>query len=599
MADTSLNEGSPPSKMPRLDAADDTAGMSGDTSTMSEDTAVKSGDTSTMSADTAVKSGDTSAMSGDAAVKSGDTSAMSGDAAVKAGDTSAMSGDATFMLEDTVAVMGDSSAMSGETAGTSEDTSTADLDNSVIVMGEEPGVLGTVSVQRALDGIEDCQCRIEELNDKATEEILAVETKYVKLRRPHFERRNELIAGIDSFWVTAILNHPSLANLVDEDEEDCLNYLTQVDIEEFADLRAGFAIHFHFKSNPYFTNDVLTKSFFHTSTGGQPRSRCSEIRWKREKSRINRLQLSTSRAAKSGRRCFFSWYLQYTDPARDRIVKMLKEEIWVNPLKYYLAGEENGITGTSDDDEDSVVIVGDDSDESDGDSVYEVEGGVESGSEGPSGSNMEDTVESIQVDDDTDDSDSDAVQVLDSESEPEVHEISPVKPGAAKLSPSKPGPAKPAPSKPGPWSRGKVSAKKPSELDSINSVVAAAMLDFAQVGQVGDRAGDTEGPSHDTEGVTVPGAEADIQGITPVQQEKGSDIAAKGVENNKDKQQVNIVDKDAASDGSKEGVNKVSEKSDIGGSLETNNGPGDDAGKGGGTRNGQVEGNLGTGKGVD
>ncbi|WAR27143.1 SET-like protein [Mya arenaria] len=584
MADTSLNEGSPPSKMPRLDAADDTAGMSGDTSTMSEDTAVKSGDTSTMSADTAVKSGDTSAMSGDAAVKSGDTSAMSGDAAVKAGDTSAMSGDATFMLEDTVAVMGDSSAMSGETAGTSEDTSTADLDNSVIVMGEEPGVLGTVSVQRALDGIEDCQCRIEELNDKATEEILAVETKYVKLRRPHFERRNELIAGIDSFWVTAvsfllffvlnsttgifldrgeILNHPSLANLVDEDEEDCLNYLTQVDIEEFADLRAGFAIHFHFKSNPYFTNDVLTKSFFHTSTGGQPRSRCSEIRWKREKSRINRLQLSTSRAAKSGRRCFFSWYLQYTDPARDRIVKMLKEEIWVNPLKYYLAGEENGITGTSDDDEDSVVIVGDDSDESDGDS------------------------------------DSDAVQVLDSESEPEVHEISPVKPGAAKLSPSKPGPAKPAPSKPGPWSRGKVSAKKPSELDSINSVVAAAMLDFAQVGQVGDRAGDTEGPSHDTEGVTVPGAEADIQGITPVQQEKGSDIAAKGVENNKDKQQVNIVDKDAASDGSKEGVNKVSEKSDIGGSLETNNGPGDDAGKGGGTRNGQVEGNLGTGKGVD
>lgn len=42
------------------------------------------------------------------------------------------------------------------------------------------------------------------MNEKASEEILKVEQKYNKLRKPFFEKRNELIKKIPSFWLSAV-----------------------------------------------------------------------------------------------------------------------------------------------------------------------------------------------------------------------------------------------------------------------------------------------------------------------------------------------------------------------------------------------------------
>ena len=58
--------------------------------------------------------------------------------------------------------------------------------------------------QKALEEIDACQNEIDALNEKASEEILKVEQKYNKLRKPYFEKRNELIRKIPNFWVTAV-----------------------------------------------------------------------------------------------------------------------------------------------------------------------------------------------------------------------------------------------------------------------------------------------------------------------------------------------------------------------------------------------------------
>lgn len=58
--------------------------------------------------------------------------------------------------------------------------------------------------QRVLEEIDSCQNEIDALNEKASEEILKVEQKYNKLRRPHYDSRNELIKKIPNFWVTAV-----------------------------------------------------------------------------------------------------------------------------------------------------------------------------------------------------------------------------------------------------------------------------------------------------------------------------------------------------------------------------------------------------------
>lgn len=60
--------------------------------------------------------------------------------------------------------------------------------------------------QKALEEIDTCQNEIDSLNEKASEEILKVEQKFNKLRKPFFEKRNDLIRKIPNFWVTAVSN---------------------------------------------------------------------------------------------------------------------------------------------------------------------------------------------------------------------------------------------------------------------------------------------------------------------------------------------------------------------------------------------------------
>ena len=68
----------------------------------------------------------------------------------------------------------------------------------------DPSIDYDAETQKALEDIDGCQNEIDALNEKASEEILQVEQKYNKLRKPHYEKRNELIKNIPNFWVTAV-----------------------------------------------------------------------------------------------------------------------------------------------------------------------------------------------------------------------------------------------------------------------------------------------------------------------------------------------------------------------------------------------------------
>ena len=133
--------------------------------------------------------------------------------------------------------------------------------------------------QKALEDIDGCQNEIDAMNEKASEEILKVEQKYNQLRRPFFDKRNEIIARIPKFWLTAFINHPQISSIIEEDEEDALQYLSKLEVEEFEDIKSGYKIKFHFSANPYFSNDSLCKEF-QLGTSGDPTSTSTAIEWK-------------------------------------------------------------------------------------------------------------------------------------------------------------------------------------------------------------------------------------------------------------------------------------------------------------------------------
>lgn len=227
--------------------------------------------------------------------------------------------------------------------------------------------------QKALEEIDACQNEIDALNEKASEEILKVEQKYNKLRKPFFEKRNELIKKIPNFWVTAFVNHPQISAILDEEEEECLHFLTKLEVEEFEDIKSGYRIKFYFDENPYFDNDVLVKEF-HLGSSGDPASQSTPIKWKESMDLTKRhkdRQAAMKTARKRGHeqpRTFFTWFTDHGDASADDIAEVIKDDMWPNPLQYFLVPDievENGLEGDDDDEsdedgeevDDSVVVV--------------------------------------------------------------------------------------------------------------------------------------------------------------------------------------------------------------------------------------------------
>lgn len=69
---------------------------------------------------------------------------------------------------------------------------------------------------------------ITQVNDEASDRVLEVEREFNTKRRPIFEKRNRIIAGVEGFWRTAFLNHPALSTLFTADDVELLSYVTQV-----------------------------------------------------------------------------------------------------------------------------------------------------------------------------------------------------------------------------------------------------------------------------------------------------------------------------------------------------------------------------------
>ncbi|XP_074603597.1 NAP domain-containing protein SET [Brevipalpus obovatus] len=233
------------------------------------------------------------------------------------------------------------------------------------------------TIQKALEDIDSCQNEIDLLNEKASEEILKVEQKYNKLRKPFFDKRNELIQNIPNFWVTAFVNHPTLTTILEEEEEECLHHLTKLEVEEFEDIKSGYKIIFHFEKNEYFDNDALVKEF-HLGSSGDPTSTSTPINWKKTEqaerlkaqSVLNRAQKRRKRKRCIAPETFFTWYLQNGDASVDDVAEVIKDDLWPNPLQYFLVSEmdeNNGLEDSDEEGDDADVVVVDSEDEDDSD----------------------------------------------------------------------------------------------------------------------------------------------------------------------------------------------------------------------------------------
>ncbi|KAJ1734578.1 histone chaperone [Coemansia biformis] len=162
------------------------------------------------------------------------------------------------------------------------------------------------AVRERIGVLKHLQLQRTEINKQLHLEILELEKKYTKLAEPLYARRSTIIQGaaeptaeekaeaakiaaaekaaedgasdadaeedaeedgaqepakgIPDFWLTALRNHPQLAELITERDEDAIKFLRDIRLAYLAD-EPGFRLEFEFAENPFFSNTLLTKTY--------------------------------------------------------------------------------------------------------------------------------------------------------------------------------------------------------------------------------------------------------------------------------------------------------------------------------------------------
>ncbi|KAM8964013.1 protein SET-like [Lycaon pictus] len=146
----------------------------------------------------------------------------------------------------------------------------------------------------------------------------------------------------------------------------------------FEDIKSGYRIDFYFDESSYFENKVLSKEF-HLNESGDPSSKSTEIKWKSGKDLTKRSSQTQNKASRKRQHeepeSFFTWFTDHSDAGADELGEVIKDDIWPNPLQYYLVPDMDDEEGEGEEDDD------DDDDEEEGLEDIDEEGDEDEGEE--------------------------------------------------------------------------------------------------------------------------------------------------------------------------------------------------------------------------
>ncbi|PKX96750.1 histone chaperone NAP1 [Aspergillus novofumigatus IBT 16806] len=101
--------------------------------------------------------------------------------------------------------------------------------------------------------------------DEEEEEEEEVDVK-AEDERKQDEEKDITTSGIPEFWLSAMKNQISLAEMITDRDEEALKHLTDVRME-YLD-RPGFRLIFEFAENEFFTNKTISKTYYYKEESG-------------------------------------------------------------------------------------------------------------------------------------------------------------------------------------------------------------------------------------------------------------------------------------------------------------------------------------------
>uniref|UniRef100_A0A0V0HKW4 Putative NAP1-related protein 2-like n=1 Tax=Solanum chacoense TaxID=4108 RepID=A0A0V0HKW4_SOLCH len=222
-------------------------------------------------------------------------------------------------------------------------------------MGADKGKKQKVDEENNIDGalvfsiekLQEIQDELEKINEEASDKVLEVEQKYNEVRKPVYDKRNNIIKAIPDFWLTAFLSHPVLGELLTEEDQKIFKFLSSIEVEESKDVKSGYSITFNFSANPYFENTKLSKTYTFLEDGPTKIS-ATTIKWKEGMGIPNGVAHEKKGNKRSlAEESFFSWFSEVNQKdddeddedvfleIQDEVAEIIKDDLWPNPLTYF------------------------------------------------------------------------------------------------------------------------------------------------------------------------------------------------------------------------------------------------------------------------
>ncbi|GAB2289638.1 NAP1- protein 2 [Dionaea muscipula] len=225
----------------------------------------------------------------------------------------------------------------------------------------------------SIEKLQEIQDELDKINEKASDEVLAVEQKYNEIRKPAYEKRNDIIKSIPEFWLTAFLSHPALMEFLTDEDQKIFKYLSSLEVEDSKDVKSGYSITFNFNPNPYFEDAKLTKTFTFLDEG-TTKVTATSIKWKEGKGIPNGVANDKGNKRPHVEESFFTWFTESQpkdniEELHDEIADIIKDDLWPNPLTYFNndADEEDFAGEEEEEDDDDEEGQADDNSEDDDD----------------------------------------------------------------------------------------------------------------------------------------------------------------------------------------------------------------------------------------
>ncbi|PON23132.1 nucleosome assembly protein 1-like 1 [Trichoderma gamsii] len=177
------------------------------------------------------------------------------------------------------------------------------------LIGQSSGYIESLPapVRRRVSGLRAIQKDHAKLESEFQEEVLQLEKKYFAKFTPLYEKRSEIIngkveptdeevkrgdedqeeeaeaaepaeeaaqpddlaeavKGIPEFWLSAMKNQVTLAEMITDRDEAALKHLTDIRME-YLD-KPGFRLIFEFAENEFFSDKIITKTYFYQNESG-------------------------------------------------------------------------------------------------------------------------------------------------------------------------------------------------------------------------------------------------------------------------------------------------------------------------------------------